>query len=132
MEYKDKVMKTESSQTDPTKAQRKPELIFANWRELLNQLGVAPRVKRIYAVAIEGYLDYCRRNGVSVGIETARECVSNALRRGLISDEEGWKAALNWFFREGCKRAAPQPEGVPSVGHADTGKTPWESRKGVS
>ena len=26
------------------------------------------------------------------------------------------------------KRAAPRPEGVPSLGLADTGKTAWESR----
>jgi hypothetical protein len=62
-------------------------------------------------MAIEGYLDYCRRNGVSVGVATARGYVSDALRRSLASDEEAWKAALNWFFREGRKHAAPRPHG---------------------
>jgi hypothetical protein len=103
-------------------------VIFANWRELLNQLKLAERVKGGYRQAIERYLDYCRLSHASVGVETARGFVADAARRGLTNDAATWKEGLNWFFREGRKRSAPQPEGVPSVGHADTGKAPWERR----
>ena len=114
-----------ASAASPSQA---PEVIFANWRELLNQLKLARDVRHTYAQAIEGYLSYCVGNGLSVGVESARGFVADALRRGVTAEEAAWKAALNWFFREGRKRAAPQPEGVPSLGHADTGKVPWESR----
>ena len=107
---------------------RVPEIIFANWREMLNQLKLARDVRHTYAQAIEGYLNYCVGNGLSVGLESARGFVSDALRRGVAKDGAAWKAALNWFFRAGRQRSAPQPEGVPTLGHADTGKVAWESR----
>ena len=110
------------------KSSGSPAVIFANWRERLNQLGLAERVRAAYRQAIEGYLDYCRLNHASVGVATARGFVEDALRRGLTKDGPTWKQGLNWFFREGRKRTAPQPEGVPSIGHADTGATPWERR----
>ena len=105
-----------------------PEVIFANWREALHLLKLGRGLKYLYVQAIEGYLDYCLRNGLRVGVESARGFVDDALRRGLTPDVPIWKEALNWFFHEGHKRCAPQPEGVPSLGHADTGKVPWESR----
>ena len=107
---------------------RAPEMIFANWREMLNQQRMKPQAKRGYAQAIESYLEYCRHNGVSVGVETARGFMTDALRRGLTGEDGGWKAGLNWFFREGRKRSAPRPEGVPSLGEADIGSSPWERR----
>ena len=109
-------------------APRLPEIIFANWREMRNQLKLARAVRHTYADAIERYLDYCRLNGVSVTVESARGFVADALRRGLTPDGSAWKAALDWLFGEGRKPAAPRPEGVPSLGQADTGRTPWESR----
>jgi integron integrase len=105
-----------------------PQVIFANWRETLHLLKLGRGLKYLYVQAIEGYLDYCLRNGLRVGVESARGFVSDALRRGLTPDVPIWKEALNWFFHEGHKRCAPQPEGVPSLGHADTGKAAWESR----
>ena len=103
-----------------------PEIIFANWREMLNQAKLARSVRQTHAQTIQGYLDYCRLNGVSVTVESARGFVSDALRRSLTPSEAAWKAALNWFFREGRKRSAPQPEGVPTLGQADTGQAPWK------
>ena len=103
-------------------------MIFANWREMLHQLRLPAPARNTYFLAIAGYLDYCVRNGLSVGVASARGFVSDALRRGLTADGATWKAALNWFSREGRKRSAPRPEGVPSLGQADTGKTAWESR----
>ena len=110
------------------KSAQTPAVIFANWREMLNQLKLARAVRHTYAQAIEGYLDYCRLNGASVAVESARGFVADALGRGVTQDGPAWKSALNWFFREGRKRSAPQPEGVPTLGHADTGRKPWETR----
>jgi hypothetical protein len=105
-----------------------PQVIFTNWRETLHLLKLGRGLKHTYAQAIEGYLDYCLRNGLRVGVESARGYVDDALRRGLTPETPTWKEALNWFFHEGHKRCAPQPEGVPSLGRADTGNAPWESR----
>ena len=90
-----------SSAASPSRA---PEIIFANWREMLNQLKLARAVRHTYAQAIEGYLNYCVGNGLSVGVESARGFVSDALRRGLTQEGAVWKAALNWFFRAGRER----------------------------
>ena len=126
---KDKVMQNGSSNASSCANPRPgPGIIFANWREMLNQLKLARDVRHTYAQAIEGYLNYCVGNGLSVGVESARGFVSDALRRGLTQEGAVWKAALNWFFRAGRQRSAPQPEGVPTLGHADTGKVAWESR----
>ena len=105
-----------------------PELIFTNWREMLNQAPLTEPARRAQVQAIEGYLDYCRLNGVSVGVRTAQDFVADALRRNVTREGEAWKEGLNWFFREGRKRTAPHPPGVPSLGQADVGKTPWERR----
>ena len=65
-----------------------PEVIFTNWREILN-LAPIPHSQRLgYVRAIETYLDYCRRNGVSVTKESARAFMSDALRRKLASDPQ--------------------------------------------
>jgi integron integrase len=105
-----------------------PEVIFVNWRELLHGLRLAEPLRRHYIQAIEGYLDYCRLNGLSVEKQTARAFMSDALRRKLTPDGQAWKQGLNWYFHEGHKHAAPQPPGVPTLGLADTGRAPWESR----
>jgi hypothetical protein len=122
------VQNAQSASLPDAASPRAPEVIFANWREMLNQLKLARDVRHSYAQGIEGYLDYCLSNGLSVGVESARGFVSDAQRRGLTPDGATWKTALNWFFREGRQRSAPRPEGVPSLGQADTGKAPWESR----
>ena len=126
---KDKVMENGHARPlSPALPSAAPQVIFANWRETLHLLKLGRGLKHTYTQAIEGYLDYCLRNGLRVGVESARGFVADALRRGLTPDTPTWKEALNWFFREGQKRCAPQPDGVPSLGQADTGKTPWESR----
>jgi integron integrase len=126
---KDKVMEKGPVNVPPSSAvPPAPEIIFAHWREMLHQLRLGRGLKRSYAEVIEGYLKYCLRNGLVVGVASARGFVSDAVRRGLTQDGATWKEALNWFFREGRQRGAPRPEGVPSEGQADTGKTAWEAR----
>jgi hypothetical protein len=105
-----------------------PTIIFAHWREVLNASGLADRVRSGYGLAITGYLDYCRHNGLSVTFESARAYLADAERRRLARNPELWRDALRWFFREGKRTSGLQPEGVPSLGQADTGRTAWERR----
>lgn len=121
-------MQQDPSQSHAPEPRAVPAVIFTHWREILNQVPLTVRVRRLYELAIEGYLDYCRLNGVSVQVETARGFVADALRRGLTQEGDTWKEALNWFFREGHRHTAPLLSGVPPPGHADTGQTAWESR----
>jgi hypothetical protein len=102
-----------------------PAVIFPHWREVLNQFPLPPAARSGYALAIAGYLDYCRRNGLSVTLDSARGYMSDAQRRSLARNPQLWKEALNWFFRHG-RDAAPQ--GVPTRGGADLGRTDWERR----
>jgi integron integrase len=112
----------------PKSVPGKPQIIFANWRERLNELSLTVAGRQAHTAAIEAFLDYCRLTGLSVEVKTARDFMSDALRRGLSHDPENWKEALNWFFTEGRKHSATNPQGTPTAGHADTGTTPWESR----
>lgn len=105
-----------------------PVVIFAHWREVLNGARLADGVRAGYALAIGNYLEYCRRNGLSVAFESARAYLADVERRGLARNPELWREGLRWFFREGKRTSGLQPEGVPSVGHADTGGTAWERR----
>src|SRR5215471_16469625 len=105
-----------------------PAVIFTHWREVLNGLSLSQTARAGYALAISGYLDYCRLNGVSVTLETARGYLSDAERRRLVHHPKLWKEALNWFFKEGRRSSGILPPGMPSLGQADTGRTPWERR----
>lgn len=105
-----------------------PSVIFANWREVLNQARLADRTRAGYALAIGGYLDYCRRNNLRVNKESARAYMGDVERRQLARNPALWKSGLNWFFIEGRKSSAWVPGGEPTPGHADTGVTPWERR----
>ena len=115
-------------QAEARKSLQVPEFIFVNWREMLNQEPLAVPARRAYVQAIEAYLDYCRNNGVSVRVETAKGFLSDAERRGVTREPGMWRNSLRWYFHEGRKRGKPQPPGVPSLGQADTGRTMWETR----
>ena len=92
---KDKVVQNaQSAPAPPAASPRGPEVIFANWREMLHQLKLAMPLRNTYAQAIEGYLDYCLHNGLNVGVESARGFVSDARRRGLTQEGAAWEAAL--------------------------------------
>src|SRR5215471_16702845 len=105
-----------------------PAVIFTHWREVLNGLALSQAARAGYALAISGYLDYCRLNGVSVTLESVRGYMSDAERRGLAHNPKLWKAALNWFFKEGHRTSGVTPPGLTGPGQADTGRTPWERR----
>ena len=107
---------------------RTPTVIFANWREPLNQAQLTEPARAGYALAISGYLLYCLLNGVSVTSESARAYMSDAQRRKLARNPELWKQGLNWFFKKGHRAAGDSVAGTPSLGVADTGRTDWERR----
>jgi len=109
-----------------------PEIIFANWREALHRSGLTPGMKSVYALALNGYLEYCSRNAVSVTTPSARAYMDDVIRRGLAEHPQLWKDALNWFFREGRQHCEAAPRlvdhAMPTLGRADTGTQPWERR----
>ena len=47
---------------------RVPTVIFANWREMLHQSKLCAAAQAGYSLAITGYMDYCRLNGLSVAL----------------------------------------------------------------
>jgi integron integrase len=124
---KDKVM-TEPFSVPRSGAPEAPEFIFTNWREILNLSPSPVALRQGYTAAIEAYLEYCRRNGLSVTKQSARNFMSDAQRRSLAGDSQLWKEGINWFLKTGHKSAGPLPPGVPSIGHADVGRTEWERR----
>ena len=125
--YKDKVMGL-TDQAKQAAAQGVPSVIFANWREVLNLARLSEPTRSGYALAITGYLDYCRRNGLSVTKESARAFMADVERRQLARNPPLWKTGINWFFTQGRRASAWVPGGEPTPGAADTGTTPWERR----
>jgi len=111
---------------------RTPQIIFANWREALNGSGLSPGIQTVYTMAVQGYVDYCAHNGISVTTESARAYMDDVTRRGLARQSELWKDGLNWFFKAGRKhcgtRTGEAGGSRPSIGQADTGAEPWERR----
>jgi len=63
-----------------------PEVIFTNWREVLNLAPLPHTLREGYIRAIEVYLDYCRRTGLSVTKESARDCMADVVRRKLAAN----------------------------------------------
>lgn len=62
---KDKDMENgQASPLSPARCSAAPQVIFANWRETLHRLKLGRGLKHTYTQAIEGYLDYCLRNGL--------------------------------------------------------------------
>src|SRR5204863_7436332 len=111
---------------------RTPQIIFTNWREALHQSGLSSGIQTVYSMAVQGFVEYCAHNAISVGIESARAYMDDVIRRGLARQPELWKEGLNWFFKAGRKHCATRPGvaggSVPSVGQADTGSEGWERR----
>ena len=79
-------------------------------------------------MAVQGYLDYCGHNGISVTTESARAYMDDVMRRGLARQPGLWKEGLNWFFKAGRKPCGTTRGSVPSIGQADTGSQAWEER----
>src|SRR4051794_41721783 len=79
-------------------------------------------------MAVEGYLDYCAHNGISVTIDSARAYMDDVTRRGLARQPQLWKEGLNWFSRAGRQHTSVAHGVVPAFHQADSGAVPWEQR----
>ena len=119
---------TEPGGSSGTPFPRTPQIIFANWREALHQGGLSSGIQTLYAMAVQGYLDYCAHNGISVTTESARAYMDDVTRRGLARQPELWKEGLNWFFRSGKQHTSVSRGVVPALNQADTGAVAWEQR----
>ena len=105
-----------------------PEVVFANWREALHGSGIPRHVRTSHEYGIGRFLEYCLISGQSVTRQTASNFLSDAHRRHLAPPDGLWEQGVDWFFVNGQQMCAPQPDGVPSIGKADIGKTAWERR----
>ena len=65
-----------------------PQIIFTNWHEALHRSGLSATIRTVYAMAIEGYLDNCAHNWVSVTTESARAHMEDVMRRGVARQPE--------------------------------------------
>jgi len=79
-------------------------------------------------MAVEGYLDYCAHNAISVTMESARAYMDEVTRRAVARQPELWKEGLNWFFRAGRQHTSVARGAVPALHQADTGAAAWEQR----
>src|SRR6266576_2693310 len=107
---------------------RTPQIIFTNWREALHQSGLSSGIQTVYSMAVQGFVEYCAHNAISVGIESARAYMDDVTRRGLARQPELWKEGLNWFFRAGRERTSVARGQGPRLHQADTGAVAWEQR----
>jgi hypothetical protein len=114
--------------TPNTPFPRTPQIIFANWREALHQTGLSPGIQTVYRMAVQGYLEYCAHNAISVTTESARAYMEDVTRRGLAKQPGLWKDGLNWFFRAGRQHTSVAGGGGQRLYQADTGAVAWEQR----
>lgn len=110
-------------------------MVFPDWRGALSAEGALGAGQRaVYQQVIVGFLDFCAGRGLLPTVALAREHLE--LRRlerapgpGRL---QGWKDALNWFFRRGraVGRAGAREEvqgaqrersGVPPLARSDLG-----------
>ena len=116
---------------------------LADWPGWLEADGLlSPGLRESYRRTIEGFEQFCRKRAEGRGtpstpaaparvtVELAREYMElQRLERapGPAQLQE-WKDALNWLFR--CRRDQRTAglTGVPPLGRADLGQTPWERR----
>jgi len=107
---------------------RTPQIIFTNWREALHHSGLSAGIRTVYCMAVEGYLDYCAHNAISVTTDSARAYMDEVTRRAVARQPELWKEGLNWFFRAGRQHTSVARGAVPALHQADTGAAAWEQR----
>ena len=97
---------------------------------------LTPGWRESYRRTLAGFEQFCRKRGSGADgparppVALAREYVEvQRLEQapGPARLQE-WKEALNWLFR--CRRCPPGAvlTGVPPLGRADLGRTPWEQR----
>ncbi|MGP8054817.1 MAG: integron integrase [Limisphaerales bacterium] len=93
------------------------EIQFKEWAEALARMDLPQRQKESWTITLRWYLSFCRRSRAGVTVQSAREFIvwAQAEKRAQAWQVEGWKQALNWFFREAKRPAAAAPvSGPPS------------------
>jgi len=104
-----------------------PEVIFTNWREILNCAPIAYPLRRDYIRAIEAYLDYCRHNGLSITKQSARDFMGNPINVPMWDLRTLSSAALNPVSANsrhqflGCPRASGPVSGIMRRDDPDPG-----------
>jgi integron integrase len=80
---------------------------FADWAEVLARSTRPDKQKHSWEITLRWYLSFCRRGRAEVTVQSAREFIAwaQAEKQAQEWQVEGWKEALNWFFR-----AAKTPE----------------------
>jgi integron integrase len=113
---------------------------WRNWLEHDHLLG--PVLRESYRRTLASFEEFCLRrdaSGSAGGVTRAPARPTVALARVYVELQrlerapgpaqlQAWKDALNWLFR--CRRCPPGAvlTGVPPLGRADLGRTPWERR----
>ena len=112
---------------------------LTDWRPWLEaEALLSPGLRESYRRTVEGFEQFCRKRAGAGGagaagrltVGLAREYVElQRLERapGPAQLQE-WKDALNWLFRCGRGQRRAALTGVPPLGRADLGRTPWERR----
>jgi integron integrase len=115
----------------------------ADWRDwLAKDSRLTPGLRESYRPTLTGFDEFClrrRASGTAGGGTGAAAQPTVALAREYVELQrlerapgpaqlQAWKDALNWLFR--CRRCPPGAvlTGVPPLGRADLGRTPWERR----
>lgn len=88
---------------------------FEEWAEVLARADLPQRQKRSWEITLRWYLSFCRRSRAGVTVQSAREFIewAQAEKAPQPWQLDGWKEALNWFFRE-AKVAAGQKTEPPN------------------
>jgi integron integrase len=88
---------------------------FPDWPRVLVTLPLNELDRAAYRRAITTYLHFCKESHLRATVASARrfmQQVEGQQRLG-VSQLASWKAAINWFFKEG-KHQLRKPLGVPS------------------
>ncbi len=118
----------------PAQAELDQEEWLAAWSRTLSlDPSLAPRLREAYRGTITEFLSYYRRKNCPPSVAAARAYVEVARLEHATGPVQlqGWKEALNWFFRkqkEWVRAQAQQAQGVPSLGRQDVGQADWERR----
>jgi integron integrase len=77
-------------------------IAFGQWAEMLARTDLPERRKESWAILLKWYLGFCRRSRAGVNVQSARDFIEWAQKEKQPQpwQVEGWKEALNWFFRE--------------------------------
>lgn len=118
---------------------------FPDWEEVLARQPMPELQRPTYRRAILEYLGFCKQTRQRATVASARQFMHRVEteRRLILKELATWKAALNWFFKQGANpppalaptSGTPQPTLTgPAKGHepplaaCDLGGPEWEQK----